>query len=74
MQVIEVNTAGHKKDFLLLPKQIYSSDANWIQPLDNDIESVFDAAKNKFFKQMLSILFNDSRRLASPFWSLCLSN
>ena len=50
MQVIEVNTAGHKKDFLLLPKQIYSSDANWIQPLDNDIESVFDAAKNKFFK------------------------
>jgi len=50
MQVIEVNTAAHKKDFLLLPKQIYASDANWIQPLDNDIESVFDATKNKFFR------------------------
>ena len=50
MQVIEVNSAGHKKDFLLLPKLIYASDANWIQPLNDDIESVFNTAKNKFFR------------------------
>jgi hypothetical protein len=50
MQVIEVNSAGHKKDFLLFPKLIYASDANWIQPLNDDIESVFNTAKNKFFR------------------------
>src|SRR5690606_38534386 len=33
-----------------LPEQLYKNDPNWIQPLDKDIKQVFDAAKNKAFR------------------------
>jgi hypothetical protein len=50
MTITEVRTEGERKDFLLLPLKIYRDDPNWIRPLDNDIESVFDPKKNKFFR------------------------
>ena len=50
MQLVEVKTNQDKKDFLLLPLKIYKGDANWIRPLDNDINAVFDKEKNKFFR------------------------
>ncbi|MEN9703728.1 MAG: hypothetical protein RLZZ209_1156, partial [Bacteroidota bacterium] len=40
-----------KKTFLEFPVQLYASDSNWIRPLNNDIESIFDPRKNPHFKQ-----------------------
>ena len=51
MTIIEV--ADDKKlqqEFLLLPVKLYAQDANWIRPLDQDIENTFDPKKNKYFK------------------------
>ena len=51
MTIIEV--ADDKKlqqEFLLLPVKLYAEDANWIRPLDQDIEHTFNLNKNKYFK------------------------
>lgn len=50
MQIIEVNNAGTKKQFLDLPRRLYKNDPNWICPLDMDIESVFNPLKNSYFE------------------------
>jgi hypothetical protein len=50
MEIIEVKDRITKKDFLNLPREIYKNDPNWVCPLDNDIESVFDPARNSFHK------------------------
>src|SRR6266446_942784 len=50
MKIDEVISGKDKKDFLLLPLEIYKGDVNWIRPLDKDIESVFDPKQNKFFR------------------------
>ena len=47
----EVKTTLDKTAFIKLAVDIYAGDSNWIRPLDKDIEEVFDAAKNKFFKR-----------------------
>lgn len=49
-QITEVVTNAHIRQFLDLPLKIYKNDPNWIQPLDKDIEAVFDEEQNKFFK------------------------
>ncbi len=49
MQLIEVITSSHKKQFFDLSFDIYRSDPNWVCPLQNDIEAVFDPQKNNFF-------------------------
>lgn len=51
MQRIVVQTEDHKKAFLDLPSKIYNDDPNYIQPLQKDVEEVFDPKKNKFFRQ-----------------------
>ena len=51
MQMHEVITPKDSRDFLDLPLEIYKGDKNWIQPLEKDVEDVFDPSKNKFFKQ-----------------------
>ena len=51
MQIIEVNNSNTKKSFLDVARQLYKDDPNWICPLDNDIEAVFDPAKNHFHQQ-----------------------
>jgi len=50
MNIVEVTTAQHKRDFLQLPLSIYKDEPNWIRPLDKDIEAVFDSGQNKFFR------------------------
>lgn len=49
-QIIEVNTPQTKKEFLRFPVRLYKNEKNWIRPLDQDIESVFDPKKNKLFR------------------------
>lgn len=51
MQIIEVSTPKHIKEFLRLPVRLYKGkDTAWIRPLDKDIEQVFDPKKNKLFR------------------------
>jgi len=45
---LEVNDKKTRKEFLLLPHRLYKEDSNFISPLHNDIESVFDPKKNNF--------------------------
>ncbi|KAA9041655.1 GNAT family N-acetyltransferase [Ginsengibacter hankyongi] len=46
--ILEVNDKKTRKEFLLLPHRLYKDDRNFISPLHNDIESVFDPEKNNF--------------------------
>src|SRR5579863_1940047 len=48
MKITEVNDKKTRKDFLDVARILYRDDANWICPLDNDIEAVFDPKKNNF--------------------------
>ncbi len=45
----EVGSKSTAREFLDLPKRLYRGNRNWVCPLDNDIESVFDPGKNKKF-------------------------
>lgn len=51
MQVKEVISFADKAEFHDFARRLYSSDAEWIAPLDKDIEDVFDIRKNKNFEQ-----------------------
>jgi len=48
MRITEVNDKKTRKDFLDVARVLYKGDPNWICPLDNDIEAVFDPQKNNF--------------------------
>ncbi len=48
MTAVEVNDKKARKEFLSLPRVLYKSDENFISPLDNEIESIFDPKKNHF--------------------------
>ncbi|AYZ10461.1 hypothetical protein EGY05_00115 [Chryseobacterium arthrosphaerae] len=48
--VEEVQSKDQKKEFLEFPAQLYQHDKNYIRPLDQNIEEIFDPNKNKFFK------------------------
>lgn len=50
MQILQVNDKSSHKLFMKVPLIIYKNDKNWIQPLDKDIEEVFDAKKNKAYR------------------------
>ncbi|MBL7766154.1 MAG: hypothetical protein JNJ58_08685 [Chitinophagaceae bacterium] len=50
MQRILVDTPALAQAFLEMPLSIYKGDKAYIRPLDKDIEEVFDAKKNKFFR------------------------
>jgi hypothetical protein len=50
MNLIEVNSPALVREFILFPVKLYANEPNWIRPLDKDIESVFDAEKNKTFR------------------------
>jgi 4-alpha-glucanotransferase len=55
--LIEVKTNHSIMEFLNFPSTIYKNDKNWIRPLDEDIEKVFDSKKNKFFHQKRDVAF-----------------
>ncbi|HEY2583908.1 MAG TPA: GNAT family N-acetyltransferase [Mucilaginibacter sp.] len=48
MTVTEVNNKSTRKAFLNVAREIYKNDDVWVCPLDNDVEAVFDPAKNNF--------------------------
>ncbi len=48
MTITEVKNALDQKDFLDTARIIYKDDPNWICPLDQDIEAVFDPNSNSF--------------------------
>ncbi len=49
MKIIKVTDRRTKKDFLRTAKTIYKDDKTWVCPLDNDIEAIFDPAKNPYY-------------------------
>ena len=51
VQIVEVQSAAHKKEFLLFPVRLYKGDPSYIRPWDHDVENVFNPDKNKFFKE-----------------------
>ena len=50
MNVIPVISKETISEFLNFPQRLFKEDKNFIRPLDQDIENVFDSNKNKFFK------------------------
>lgn len=49
MQLIEVKDRKTARDFLKVPHVINKNNPNWIAPLDQDVESIFDPARNDYF-------------------------
>ena len=66
MRLIEVTTPAHRKEFLELPTRLYKNDPNWIRPLNQDIEKVFDPQKNLYFThgECIRWLLRDAAGLA----------
>ena len=65
MTLTEVTTSRHIKDFLAMPVALYKKEKNWIRPLDQDIEAVFDPEKNRAFKSgncIRWILYDNNRQ------------
>ena len=50
MNLTQVTTPEHIREFLHLPVRLYKNVPQLIRPLDKDIEAVFDTQKNKAFK------------------------
>lgn len=49
MRIIEVVTTHQQKQFLRLPHYIYKNDPEWVCPLNDDIEVVFNPNENPYF-------------------------
>jgi len=50
MNLFPVSDKASAKEFLKVPLILYKDDPNFIQPLDKDINDVFDPEKNKAFR------------------------
>lgn len=48
MTIITVDNPQKIKDFIAFPRSLYQGDQNWVCPLDQDIEAVFNPEKNIF--------------------------
>ena len=51
MQLLQVSDTASAKEFLKVPLIIYKNDPNFIQPLDKDVNDIFDPKKNKAFRK-----------------------
>lgn len=51
MNIVQVNSARTRKQFLDIARIIYKQDPIWVSPLDSMVEGVFDSKKNPFFSQ-----------------------
>ena len=49
MIIAEVLTRSDSKEFIEFPKRLYRDDPNWICPLDQEIEGIFDPSVNRSF-------------------------
>lgn len=47
MNIQVVNRSKTEKAFLDVHRKIYKDDPNWICPLDNEINDIFNADRNK---------------------------
>jgi hypothetical protein len=50
MEIVEVNTPALDRAFIQVQVDLYRSDKNYIRPLDQDVNHIFDPKKNKVFK------------------------
>lgn len=50
LEIVPVVDKRAETIFLKVPRKIYAKDPNWIEPLHNDIQRVFDPAKNKTYR------------------------
>lgn len=50
MTIKQVSSRADEREFLLFPVRLYRNCAQWIRPLDKDIEAVFNQEKNKAFR------------------------
>ena len=50
MRTQEVTSEQDIREFLLLPVKLYRNDPNYIRPLDDDIEQVFDRERNSLLE------------------------
>jgi len=50
MQLTEVTNTATAKDFITVNVLMNKSNPNYIRPLDNEVNDVFDPSKNKSFK------------------------
>jgi len=50
MQIFEVKDIFDKKEFIRFPKELYRNDSDWVAPLDNEVEAVFDPSENPAFE------------------------
>ena len=50
MQLTEVNNAGAAREFITVNVLMNKANPNYIRPLDNEVNDVFDASKNKTFR------------------------
>ncbi|HUX58148.1 MAG TPA: hypothetical protein VMV77_14315 [Bacteroidales bacterium] len=50
MLIVRVTNRKTRKQFLKVAKIIYKNDKVWVCPFDNDIEAIFDPAKNPYYK------------------------
>jgi GNAT superfamily N-acetyltransferase len=48
--LVEVNSKQTKSEFLEFPSLLYKDDKNYIRPLDEDVEKIFDPKQNKHFR------------------------
>jgi hypothetical protein len=51
MNIKPVETAQDRANFLVVHKVLNRESTNWICPIDQDINDVFDASKNKLFQE-----------------------
>lgn len=65
MQIFEVKETTDKKEFIRFPKELYRDDPDWIAPLDNEVEAVFDPSGNPTFIHGVAIrwILKDSKQL-----------
>ena len=50
-RLVEVDSKKMIREFLRFPSVLYKNDKNWIRPLDEDIEKIFDPSKNKLLRK-----------------------
>jgi GNAT superfamily N-acetyltransferase len=51
MRVTEVTTEAQRKEFIGFPRRLYRGDPNWVCPLDDEVEAVFDPVRNAAFRR-----------------------
>ena len=50
MRIIEVNSPATEQEFIDLPKRLYKKDSFWVCPLDSEVKTLFNPARNFSFR------------------------